>query len=129
MPKKFPEDLNDRIAAVIARHREGVGIDDLYAALADIVSRRTLQRRLGELADQGHVSAMGEGRARVYRALASADVHQITGAGGIESGEAVGTPTVEVYVPVSPESRDTLNYIRQPIQKRKPVGYDRMFLE
>ena len=46
MPKKLPEDLNDRIVAGIARHGEGVGIDDLYAALADIVSRRTLQRRL-----------------------------------------------------------------------------------
>ena len=124
MPKKLPEDLNDRIVAGIARHGEGVGIDDLYAALADIVSRRTLQRRLGELVKRGHISAMGEGRARVYEARA-----RIIGAGGIESGEAFGKPIVETYIPISPESRDTLNYIRQPIQQRKPVGYDRTFVE
>jgi hypothetical protein len=118
MPKKLPEDLDAQVAAEIARHRDGIGINDLSKALAKIVSRRTLQRRLIRLAKQGHVSAKGEGRARVYRAVES-----------IESAEASGTPTIEIYVPISPESRETLNYVRQPIQQRKPVGYDRTFLE
>jgi len=50
--KKLPEDLTARIEAEIARHPNGIGIDDLHAILTDIVSRRTLQRRLGELSDQ-----------------------------------------------------------------------------
>lgn len=128
MPKQLPEDLNGRIEAEIARHRGGVGIDDLHAAMADIVSRRTLQRRLRELVDQTHISASGEGKARVYRALGSLDLH-IAGAGAIDSGEEFGAPAIEVYVPISSDSRETLNYVRQPIQRRKPVGYDRAFLE
>lgn len=34
-----------RILAEIARHPEGVGIDDLDAVLADVVSRRTFAKR------------------------------------------------------------------------------------
>ncbi|MEK7816424.1 MAG: Fic family protein, partial [Pseudomonadota bacterium] len=81
MPKKLPEDLDARIAAEIARHQGGVGIVDLSKALAKIVSRRTLQRRLVRLTKKGHISAKGEARARVYRALGSVDVYAL-GAGG-----------------------------------------------
>jgi len=52
LPKRLPEDLIARIVAEIAPHPEGVGIDDLHAALADLVSRRTLQRRLALLVEQ-----------------------------------------------------------------------------
>ena len=113
MPKILAEDLDARIAAEIARHREGVGIVDLSKALAKIVSRRTLQRRLIRLTKKGYISAKGEGRARTYRALD-------------QKPEVSG---IEVYVPTSPESQDVIHYIRQPIQQRQPVGYDRLFLE
>ena len=76
MPKRLPEDLDARIAAVIARHREGIGIVDLSEALAKIVSRRTLQRRLIRLIKKGYISAKGEARARTYRTLASADIYK-----------------------------------------------------
>ncbi len=125
MPKKLPEDLDTHISAEIARHREGVGIEDLAAALADVVSRRTLQRRLSELAKQKHISATGAGKARRYRALGTVDVYA-TETGG--ANEAAGT-AIEVYVPLSAEGREILNYLRQPIQRRRPVGYDRAFLE
>ena len=120
MPKRLPEDLDARIETEIARHRDGIGIADLSKALAKIVSRRTLQRRLIRLTKKGHISAKGEARARVYRAPGGVDVYA-PGAGS--------TTDIEVYVPISPESRDVINYIRQPIQQRKPVGYDRLFLE
>jgi hypothetical protein len=110
MPKRLPEDLDARIAAELARHRDGIGIVDLCKALAKVVSRRTLQRRLNNLIKQRRIAAMGAGRARIYRAW----------------GEE---PEIEVYVPVSPESRGVIQYIRRPIQQRQPVGYDRLFLE
>ncbi len=113
MPKRLPEDLDARIAAEIARHREGIGIVDLSKALAKTASRRTLQRRLIRLAKKGYISAKGEGRARTYWAL----------------GQKPEVSGIEVYVPISPESQDVINYIRQPIQQRQPVGYDRLFLE
>lgn len=125
MPKKLPADLNIIIASEIARHRAGIGIDGLHAVLADAVSRRTLQRRLGELAAQKHISAMGEGKARVYRALGTVDVYATSAKAGVLDEEA----GLEIYVPLSPEGREILDYVRQPIQLRRPVSYDRSFLE
>ena len=43
MPKKLPDDLTARIESEIARHPEGIGIDDLHAILANIVSRYRLR--------------------------------------------------------------------------------------
>ena len=120
MPKRLPEDLDARIEAEIARHREGIGIVDLSEALAKLVSRRTLQRRLIRLAKKGHILAKGEGRARVYRALGSIDAY---------AADVGGATEIEIYVPISPESRDVVHYVRQPIQQRQPVGYDRLFVE
>lgn len=129
MPKKLPEDLDGRIEAEIARHRDGIGMVVLSKTLAKIVSRRTLQRRLKRLIKRGHVSAKGEGRARVYRALGAVDVYAI-GAEAGKPGEEVAPSAIEVYVPISSsESRQIFDYVRLPIQQRKPVGYDRAFLE
>lgn len=123
MPKKLPDDLAARIEAEISRHPEGVGIDDLHAALADIVSRRTLQRRLGALAEQKKVSLIGKGRGLRYRQPRILELN-IT-----EQIHAKDEVSAEVYVPVSPGGQKVLDYVRQPIQHRKPVGYDREFLE
>jgi hypothetical protein len=105
-----------------------VGIDDLHAALADIVSRRTLQRRLGELVERKHISTTGKGKARLYRVPGSVDVY-LTQTHTVASGTQVYAPTIETYVPITPAGREVLEYVRQPIQYRKPVGYDRAFLE
>ena len=50
----------------ISRHPEGVSIDDLHAGLADLVSRRTLQRCLASLIGQKRIQAEGEGCAVHY---------------------------------------------------------------
>ena len=124
MPKKLPEDLNVRIETEIARHRDGIGINDLHAALSDFVSRRTLQRRLGELAEQNHIVTEGKGRGLRYRRAPRTIEAEI-----IEQVGATDETSLDVYVPVSPEGQGVLDYVRQPIQHRKPVGYDRSFLE
>lgn len=124
MPKKLLEDLNVKIQAEIAPHLEGVGIDNLHAALSDIVSRRTLQRRLGELAEQKHIVTEGKGRGLRYRRAPRIIEMDI-----IEQVRATDEITLDVYVPVSPEGQQILDYVRQPIQHRKPVGYDRSILE
>lgn len=128
MPKKLAEDLNSRIAAEISWHPKGVGVDGLQAALGDIVSRRTLQRRLSKLVEQKHLSAIGQGRARLYRALATVDVY-VAQEDSVASGTRVYAPEVELYVPVTAGGKEVLDYVRQPIQYRRPVGYDRELLE
>lgn len=124
MPKKLSEDLIARIVAAIARHPEGVGIDDLHADLAGAVSRRTLQRRLALLVEQQLLHTHGEGRALRYR---PAPVTATMAAK--EEGPDVMTARAEVYVPISAEGEEIRDYVRQPIQHRAPVGYDRGFIE
>jgi hypothetical protein len=124
MPKRLPEDLIARIVAEIALHPEGVGIDDLHAALADVVSRRTLQRRVALLVEQQRLHTLGEGRALKYR------LAPITGTmAAQEEGSDVVAVRVEVYVPTTAEGEEIRDYVRQPIQHRTPVGYERGLLE
>jgi hypothetical protein len=127
VPKKLSEDLSAQIAGEIARHPQGVGIDELHAALGDIVSRRTLQRRLSELVEQKHLSATGRARARLYRAPGNVHAYS-TQADSVASGTRIYAPEVEAYVPITAEGKEILDYLRQPIQYRKPVGYDHEFL-
>lgn len=124
MPKQLPNDLNDRIEAEIARHEDGLGIDDLHATLGDVVSRRTLQRRLGELAEHKHIVTEGKGPALRYRRPPRAIAVEIA-----EQVVAADEVSTEVYVPVSPSGQEVLDYVHRPIQQRKLVGYNRSFLE
>lgn len=126
MPKKLPEDLTARIESEIARHPDGVGIDDLHTVLADIVSRRSLQRRLASLVELRRIRAEGDGRALKYHGR-TGDV--TIALQGVSATASAGQVTAEVYVPTSAEGEDIRAYVRQPIQQRKPVGYDREFLE
>lgn len=123
MPKKLPEDLAVRIDAEIARHREGVGIDELHTALADIVSRRTLQRRLAMLIRQQRLLADGEGRAVKYRLVPIVGTLTATQAPNVVKASG------EIYVPTSRAGEEIKAYVRQPVQLRIPVGYDRALLE
>ena len=123
MPKKLPENLTARIKIEIARHPDGVGIEELHFVLTSIVSRRTLQRRLASLVEQEQILPQGEGRAIKYRLAPIVTTIAATDAAD------VSLITAEVYVPTSPESEEVRAYVRQPIQGRKPVGYDRELLE
>lgn len=84
------------------------------------VARRTAQRQIAQLIAAGQVVARGEGRARRYWGVAC-------------DGQApVQTADADIYshlIPLSADSQDILAYIEQPTQRRKPVGYQRDFLE
>ena len=123
MPKKLAADVTAKIETEIARHPGGAGIDDLYSTLANIVSRRTLQRRLVLLLAEQRIGVEGVGRAVRYR-LAT-----VTAIANMVKEPDTSHSVVEVYVPVSAAGEEIKAYVRQPIQGRKPVGYDRALLE
>ncbi|MBE7525796.1 Fic family protein [candidate division WWE3 bacterium] len=123
MPKKLPDDLSERIEAEIVRYVEGVGIDELHAALAQIISRRTLQRRLANLIEQKRVFTFGKGPGLRYRQS------QIIDARMHEPALAANSPSTEVDIPVSPEGEEIRRYVRQSRQQRAPVSYKQSFLE
>jgi fido (protein-threonine AMPylation protein) len=94
----------------------GLTLGQLLELHADL-TRRTAQRWLAQLVDQKKLIAVGEARARRY--LAS---HGSVDAAGEED-------IFPSYIPLSTNSRDVLAYIDQPLEARKPIGYQRDFLD
>ncbi|MVF24178.1 Fic family protein [Methylocaldum sp. BRCS4] len=97
-----PEGLS--IATILARHPG--------------LARRTAQRWLNELMAEGRIKALGAGRARRYTVAAIA-LAPTSGAEDIFPRR----------IPLSADSRDILAYVDQPLTARKPVGYQRDFLD
>lgn len=97
----------------------GLTLAELLAQHPD-VARRTAQRLIANMIEQGEVTGVGEGRARRY-----------FGAGRLAdtSVQHAGTDTFPSSIPLSADSRDILAYVDQPLETRKPVGYQRDFLD
>ena len=96
----------------------GLTLAELLAQHPDL-ARRTVQRWIGQWVAQGHVNASGDGRARRYgatRPLAPAS-------------NTLPTDRFTPHIPLSADSLDILAYVEQPLQARKPVGYQRDFLD
>jgi len=107
----------------IRASENGLTLAELLTGHPDI-ARRTAQRLIAKLIESGQVMAMGEGRARRYfgsgaRAGAKAGI-------GVLATGADGFPP---SIPLSADSQDILAYIDRPPQARKPVGYQRDFLD
>ena len=86
------------------------------------VARRTAQRWLGQWVADDLIVARGEARARRY----------LAGTGVATPLAAPDDKAVEGFpatIPLSSDSRDILAYVDQPMQARKPVGYQRDFLD
>ncbi len=84
------------------------------------IARRTAQRQISKLIENGEVIARGEGRARRYFGSISPE-------GAVF--ESYRKDTFPSFIPVSADSQDILSYIDQPQLARKPVGYQRDFLD
>jgi hypothetical protein len=80
------------------------------------VARRTAQRLIGQMINAGQITARGEGRARRYYPIGTAAV-------------PAQTDRFPDFIPLSADSRDVLAYIDRPLEARKPVGYQREFLD
>ena len=103
----------DAIAAAVAVAADGLGIDALQATFP-AVPRRSLQRYLASLIDEGRLAAVGNARARRYHAIA------MRAAGPVDAAES--------ELPLSPSGREVRADVRRPLARRRPVGYRREFL-
>ncbi len=98
---------------------DGVTLADLLTAHPEI-ARRTAQRLIAKLIESGKVAARGEGRARRYFCPATQSSR------GAQAAKIDSFPS---FIPLSADSQDILAYINQPHEARKPVGYQRDFLD
>ncbi|MCP4238820.1 MAG: Fic family protein [Aestuariibacter sp.] len=97
----------------------GVSMAELMTMHPD-VARRSAQRQVAKLVESGHVIARGEGRGRRYFGTSSQQEADFQASEGDE---------FPVFIPVSADSHDILGYINQSLEARKPVGYQRDFLD
>lgn len=112
--------ITDAVAAFPA----GAGIEEIHDALGKKTPRRTLQRRLALLVAQHLLMAEGRARARRYR-LPVAWASEGLGAGDIKPSARKS----EGDIPISPEGEAIRKAVRQPVQSRLPIGYNRDFLD
>lgn len=84
------------------------------------IARRTAQRLISQMIARGRITAVGKGRARRYL---GAGMHVDT------SIQNTGKDTFPGVIPLAADSLDVLAYGDQPMAARKPVGFQREFLD
>ena len=107
-----------RIHGALLKTAKPMSVSDLLVAYPE-TTRRTAQRYLSRLVDDGKAIAQGEGRSRRYLALPEQDLAM--------EQEVHNSRTDRI--PLSPDSLDIVRHVSQPIEARSPVGYQRDFLE
>jgi len=96
--------LDAAVLAAVAKHSDGASIEQIVGATK--APRRSAQRRLAALVEQGQLRATGARNQRRYHLVAA---------------RAVFEPS-----PAAARLRDSL---AKPLAERTPVGYDAAFLE
>jgi DNA-binding transcriptional ArsR family regulator len=127
VPKVLKEDDLAAIERIVQAHPEGVSVAEIAEALKSSVARRTLQYRLKSLVDAGRIVAEGEGRGAKYRMPAAAQPLAMAVENAPAAPEAAAAE--EEAVPLSAASKEIRRYMSQPVTARKPVGYNREFLD
>lgn len=123
MPKRIPEEELDAIEAIVGGHPDGIGVQNIARELGTDIPRRTLQYRLKYLVDANRLVKEGEKRWVSYRIPAVEAKREAAGGDVRDEREA------EAHVPVSKGGAEIQKYVRKPVAARKPVGYNRKFLE
>jgi hypothetical protein len=121
MPKQLARDLPDRIEAEIGRHPEGVSATAVAGVFAKDGSRRSIMRIIEDLQRRKRIVAVGQARATRYRAVRALQE-------GPREEDDIAHAVGEVF-PSSPEGQMVRAWVRAPITQRRPVGYDRAFLD
>jgi hypothetical protein len=130
MPPRIPEESLAAIEQAVAKHPDGASLSDVAEALPERLADRTLQYRLKYLVDKGRLITDGEGRRWTrYRVPAAEAEPRALAVEKPAAVPAAAEKTEEAAVPLSPASQEMRAYLSQPLNARKPVGYNREFLD
>src|SRR5262245_10350015 len=61
-PQKLPSNIDEQLLRHLGNTPDGLRTDQLATLIGDVISRRTLQRRLSQLVDIGRLISQGGGR-------------------------------------------------------------------
>lgn len=124
MPKKLTQDLAPEVEALVVGNPGGISVGEIAAKFAEHASRRTIGRVLRQLVRKSRIQIKGRSRtSRYYPPQPNqATANLILPAAKLEA-------QAEVYVPLSGDAPKLRAWVSRPITLRKPVGYDRAFLD
>jgi len=122
MPKHIPQNELDAVLRAVGQFPEGVSVKDISMVMEQLLPRRTLQRRLGQLVDQKKLVRTGKGRGTRYIKIVRGSLIATLPVLKIEAH-------AEVYIPISQEGEQIKQAVRQPVQNRQPIGYNRRFID
>ena len=100
---------------LLAPIADGLSIDAIDKQSNLGLDRRTLLRRLETLAGAGEIILSGKGRATRY--------------GSSQAGIYSAPVQPDLFVPVSKAGGEVLRLVSRPLSQRKPVSYNRRFLD
>lgn len=129
MPKRIPEDTLNAIEKAVRLRPEGADLTEIADALKSGVPKRTLQYRLKYLVDAGRLVKVGDDRWAKYRLPTAEEAEARAVAAEKPAVVAAAEKTAEEAVPQSPVSKEMRTYLSQSVNARKPVGYNRGFLD
>lgn len=109
---------HEAVLKAVAQSAAGANIEQIEAQLPQPPTRRTLQRWLNALVGQGRLRKEGQARSTRYLLPVQA----------APEAAAAAAPR-DVFFPLSDEARAIDIAVRQPVQHRTPVGYQRSFLD
>lgn len=116
MPKKTDWREYETILECVSLFSEGATIDQIAQALPISLHPRSLRRRLAFLVQENRLIIRGSPRSRQYQIPTNEHIQEKE----LQKNE---------LIPLSSLSIDIQKSVIQPIQRRKPVGYHREFLE
>ena len=126
VPKQILPDEFEAVLQAVTRFPDGGSAEHISGVLENKLPRRTLQRRLAFLVEQKRLIVEGRGRGSRYRVTSGDVVIEVpTGSLTLKAN----APHVEIYIPISRAGMAIKHAVRAPIQNRRPVGYNRVFLD
>jgi len=128
LPKRIPEEALTAIEEAVRARPDGADLPEIAGGLKPDVPKRTLQYRLKYLVDAGRLVKEGDDRWAKYRSPAPAAARAVVSEKPAAVPDAT-EKTEEAAVPQSPASKEIRAYLSQPVNARKPVGYNREFLD
>ncbi|MEX0975737.1 MAG: Fic family protein [Woeseia sp.] len=123
MVRRIQDEDLQAIEETVRHHPGGMTAQQIADALEAPPPRRTLQYRLKSLVDGKRLVMEGKGRWARYRAP------RVEAASGTAAGRAEARAVGEALLPLSKEAAEIQAYVRRLPEARKPVGYNRAFLD
>ena len=127
MAKQIPEKALGAIEEAVQRQPEGADLPHIAGALKPPVPKRTLQYRLRHLVDAGRLVKEGDDRWAKYRL--PAPKAEAAPPAPADTAPAAAAAEEAAALPLSAASKEIRQYLSQPVTARKPVGYNREFLD